>query len=67
MESRKIVLLNLFAGRQWRQRQREQMTGRGGELRVQRQKDDLKRSQGGEESSEFQRQKDDLKGSQETF
>ena len=31
MESIKIVLMNLFAGQQWRDRQREQMYGLGGQ------------------------------------
>ena len=30
MESRKIVLLNLFSGQQWRYRHREQTYGTGG-------------------------------------
>ena len=30
MESRKIVLMNLFAGQQWRCRHREQTYGHGG-------------------------------------
>jgi len=30
MESRKIVLLNLFSGQQWRHRHREQTYGHGG-------------------------------------
>ena len=29
MESRKTVLMNLFAGQQWRHRQREQTYGHG--------------------------------------
>jgi len=29
MESRKMVLKNLFTGQQWRNRQREQIYGRG--------------------------------------
>ena len=29
MESRKMVPMNLFAGQQWRNRLREQITGRG--------------------------------------
>ena len=31
MESRKMVLLNLFAGQQWRHKYREQTYGYGGE------------------------------------
>ena len=30
MESRKIVLMNLFSGQQWRDRHREQTYGHGG-------------------------------------
>ena len=34
MESRKMVLMNLFSGQQWRKRHREQIYGhRGGEKR----------------------------------
>ena len=31
MESRKMILMNLFAGQQWRCRQREQTYGHGGD------------------------------------
>ena len=34
MESRKMVLMNLFAGQQWKHRQREQMCGHSWERRV---------------------------------
>jgi len=33
MESRKMVLMNLFSGQQWRRRYREQTYGHGGEGR----------------------------------
>ena len=33
MESKKIALMNLFSGKQWRNRHREQTSGHGGEGR----------------------------------
>ena len=34
MDSRKMVLMNLFAGQQWRRRHREQICGHCGKERV---------------------------------
>ena len=34
MESRKTVLMNLFAGKEWRRRRREQTCGHSGERRA---------------------------------
>ena len=36
MESRKMAVMNLFAGQQWRNRHREQTYGYGGEERRER-------------------------------
>ena len=40
MESGKMILMNLFAGQQWRRRHREEICGHGGEGR--RERDELR-------------------------